>query len=172
MSDRQSAKEHSKDWFDYVTTGLQVLAMVGGVIAFAVGYYAKNEADREQAMFTFMQRYYEGPVADARKKVEAIWLDDSNNAQLDAAKNDKNKTIVAIVKKSGAVEDLSTLVDFFESLATCVNIGVCDHDIACAMFKSDAAGIDDTYAAIFEDQKRVWGRYPNEKTKIFVASCQ
>jgi hypothetical protein len=54
---------------------LQIMFILGGIIAFFWQLHDKNKSDRNQQAFAFIARYYQEPLASARQKVESLWYD-------------------------------------------------------------------------------------------------
>jgi hypothetical protein len=114
-------------------------------------------------MFKFVARYYETPIAEARLAIEQI-------TTLSDVKN--NEAIIDKMKNPKLERSLIVLVDFFESVAACVEARACDEAVACFAVKSDARATIDTFWPVFQVWKKTWGPDPVARTTVFVKNCE
>jgi hypothetical protein len=123
-------------------------------------------------MFTFLARYYDRPIANARRSVERLTYDDKTNKRLNEPGVNKDAVIINFARETGIEPDLMIIVDYFNSVEACIDAEACDRTVACSELKSEAQALMYTFSPVFQKWKVDWGSDPLQKITKFVDRCE
>lgn len=136
--------ERFKTISDIVVAWLGVGAVILGGL-FAAHQYLDSHADgKVRDTMTFFARYNEGPVLAARRRISDVWLPrralTSQMIQPDSYDEEQfTNYVVSVVKGQPGLEgDVLYVLDFYESLHTCIRRGICDDAVALELMRDDA----------------------------------
>ena len=91
----------------------------------------------------FLDRYNKPPFSAAHDQIETAWernakAEEKCRAAADCAAN-FNVFLLEVIEKESMRSSIFVIVDFYSSLAACVDEGICDKAISKRFFRDEAA---------------------------------
>lgn len=147
-----------KLWTEILTTWIGAVALLAAGWFGVYQYLDKKRDDRIKETLGFLDRYNEGAVLDARKKISAVWR--KNEAEQTRILADTSLPPNAfydftkrVIQNENLPLEISHLHDFFATLYICVQNQICEKTVALPLFKPDARALyHQHYAYIMEER--------------------
>lgn len=132
-------KDH-KDACATVGSIVGILAiLVGGIFA-AYKYIQEAKADRTKETLAYIDRYQKSPMHDVRMKLEDVWIHHEEQlvTNLRNGEKDYEQFVLKVIDDEKLEKDVFALIDFFQSVQTCISTKLCDEVTARSFFCADA----------------------------------
>lgn len=123
---------------DIITGWLGVVALIVGGFFAGYQYLQKVTADRVKETLLYEEMFNKPPIYDARYRIGKVWLEHSKELDevLQPTATDKqyHDFVLNIIEAQKIGTDIMVLIDFFETLETCLTNRICDAQTAHAFF--------------------------------------
>lgn len=134
------ALKDQKEFWDTLTTILQVFTILCGGIFALYEYKQKEASDQIRDTLLYVDRYEKPPLHDIRYRLDRIWSSKEADllSSLSKGEAEYERLVMETVASNQLEPDVFSMIKFFESLKTCVKGGICSAETAKAFFCSDA----------------------------------
>ena len=126
---------------DMISVWVGVLALISGGIWGIVQYLEQKADQRVAETLAYIDRFNDNPVYEARKRIEAIWREVEADAKEASGSHDEQKWtefVLNLVSTYQIDSEISTMIEFFESIAVCEKEKICDDKTAHSFFGAQA----------------------------------
>lgn len=124
-----------------------VFALVAGVYAF-YQYNAHVEATRVERVLSYSTQAHEGEVSKAMQELQAFYSGESYSQWVSTTTAATyNKSLFEELQRRALNSRVYHLLGFYGSLASCVEAGLCEKDVACQIFFEEIQGFRENYRA-------------------------
>jgi hypothetical protein len=151
----ETVKLHS----DIISTWLSIIGIILGGGYGLYQYMEKEKGDRIATTLAFLERYNKSPVADARERLENVWLDyDDEQLKILANKNTAStehpKFVLGVIGSKQLGRDITTMESFYSSLEVCIENNICEESVAASFFANDAKSFFDQHYAFIDKTRK------------------
>jgi hypothetical protein len=129
--------EDKKRLSDIVVSWIGVLGLLAAASWTLVEYYENKDKEQSQQTLKYVTAINSGELFEAQSLIATTWATKSSNLEELIEAGNENKLADFIVSTSNEENVRSSIwivIDFYESLATCVNEEICSKDNALAFF--------------------------------------
>jgi hypothetical protein len=140
--------EDDKRSLDVLFSIIGLVGLLSGAVYSLVEYRDSKAKDRVSHTIEYLTQYDTGYLADRDRVDEAMrrvdkLLEANNAAMTDKAPEEKRRSNRALVereirKTKDLTKSVEHLVNFFERVANCANVHICDGGYSKTLFQSDA----------------------------------
>lgn len=145
--------------FDRWIKSLTLLVAFGGVVTFFYGEYLTDQREIRSRTAAFIDRYRSGDVFDAQMDMIGAWRKIPVRMISDTAPSKivVDRLIVSIIESNDKLFlNFMILINYFDSLSLCLDIGECDKALARGALQADAARFLELYhGAIVSTRERL-----------------
>lgn len=153
---------------DQITIVFAVLAAGWGLLEYRDRLLAGQRAET----LRFVERYHGDHYLQARQALHRVAFDRALQKEYLAVRLDPQKLEV-FVTEQGLTPHLLILAEVYDSLARCVDAGICSQDAACAQFSGDIEGLRNAYRALFTATwKEMWGEDFMARSTALLQACK
>ena len=133
----------AKGWPELLPPWITVGALIVGGIFAVQQYVEKKSDDRIKEAINFLDRYNREPFSIAHDRIEIAWEANAKDEEKCKAAAgcvaDFNSFLMGVIEKESLRSSVFVIVDFYSSLAACVDEGICDKSISKRFFRDEAA---------------------------------
>lgn len=145
--------------FDVWIKVLTLLVATSSVLTFFYGEYSADQRDIQSHTADVIERYRSGDVFEAQMRLIETWktLPVKRIADTSASQVVIDRLVSGVVASNDDFfRNFMTMVNYFDSIFMCIQIGECDTEMAVLALKSDAIRFNLLYhGAIFSTRERL-----------------
>ena len=144
----------------HIAEVLSKLALVIAALTAIWQYFEAQRENRIERVMEYISRYEQGDVAQARRMVREIMRPYYKQfSEMDGEISEQQRTDIVLFLVEETPDDqlsssLDTLVDFFDSMFACVEVGLCDRETVRSYFCPRRSRVYwDDFAAYFRERR-------------------
>lgn len=155
--DRPSWWERNRQYIEVGGVWLESMGVVVAALVAINQYQANSRAERVRQTLSYLDRFQEDRLYDARRTLEDAWNAKSDQVFALMAAPGGEARLTAFIAETIAAEKLdpqiTTVVDFYDELQACTEASLCDHDTAVRFFGKYANDLDGLLTPYFQQQR-------------------
>lgn len=161
-------------------TMIQIIAAVGAAVVLLVEYRQKIQDERVERALAYIHESRTEPLRGARFEIDTLFLEKKETETLKEAIiktiSDKNlcsfsKYIEEKIEENNLFEPLYSTTEFYTSVATCVESGLCDLEVSCDFLYRRMKSQRSTFCPFYDGWNVRWGQNVSRRIDQFLINC-
>jgi hypothetical protein len=168
--------------WQWIGTNEKQIKIVFAVIAalyIGIEYRFKVQQDRISRAISYAEKHEQEKILEARERLRKFWLTDPVRELIARLKSSLppekraehyHKEMVELLRSSDLITEVDSLLNFYRSVALCVDIAHCDGKTICRYFFNEIQDFRENYRALLDEWANELGDLAPGEIKYLVES--